>query len=202
MAFSFWRLRFQELKYSQPLTDRHHSDTHDWANRFQSKRNETKRMTNGRSHLRIQKVQAETMPINNVYLKLLLNYICCLRLHLLEFKILFTTKTRCLSFSMYICVFGTSSTVARKKRAKQHYKLWCVQREKQHQQQQKYQWSLNAKCKSDFSSFFPSNLRQFYNLSSNHEFVATQQVFVTTARYLPTGKHVSFPFWVGWVINE
>lgn len=34
-------------------------------------------MTKGRSHLRIQKVQAETMPINNVYLKLLLNYICC-----------------------------------------------------------------------------------------------------------------------------
>lgn len=47
-------------------------------------RNETKRMTNGRSHLRIQKVQAETMPINNVYLKLLLNYICCLCLLELE----------------------------------------------------------------------------------------------------------------------
>lgn len=35
-------------------------------------------MTNERNHSHL-KVQAETIPINNVYLKLLLNYMCSLR---------------------------------------------------------------------------------------------------------------------------
>lgn len=39
---------------------------------------ESKRMTNERNHSH-RKAQAETIPINNVYLKLLLNYMCSLR---------------------------------------------------------------------------------------------------------------------------
>lgn len=124
---------------------------------------------------------------------------CCLCL--LEFENSIcnnNNRPRCLSFSMFICMNKFNYNERKKNINLNYYDAFNKKRN-----------SINSSSINDHrmpnasqNFFFPSKKKKtkaiLQSLSSNHEFVATQQVFVTTAHYLPTGKHVSFfRFWVG-----